>query len=277
MDKAERPGPLVSVLMGVYCRRDDTAALERSIASLLGQSMGDFELIICDSGSSPAVSAFLDGMAAGDGRIRLLRDESLPTDLASKLNFCLAAAKAPFIARMDDDDRCAPERFEVQLDYLREHGGLGFVGSNVRLVRQGEIVGERRFPEFPGIEDHLFTQPYIHPALMFRREALEAVGGYSTDRHCVLCEDYDLLLRLYGAGFRGGNVQSALLDYTIPAPGQDKRRMSHRLNESITRYRRFSQLGLLPRALPYVIKPLAVGLLPESARNAAKKLREGRR
>ena len=50
------------------------------------------------------------------------------------------------------------------------------------------------------------TQPYIHPSLLFRRAPLEQVGGYSEDRFAVLCEDYDLLLRLYAKGFRGANL-----------------------------------------------------------------------
>ena len=107
------------------------------------------------------------------------------------------------------------------------------------------------------------VQPYIHPTLLFRREALAAVGGYSEEKHCILCEDYDLLLRLYAQGYSGANLQERLFDYTVPATAKGSRRMCHRWNEAVTRYRRFRQLGVLPGALPYVVKPLAVGLLPE--------------
>ena len=120
------------------------------------------------------------------------------------------------------------------------------------------------------------TQPYVHPALLFRRACLDAVGGYSEDPRCILCEDYDLLLRLYEAGFTGANLQEILFDYTIPVTAKGSRRMKHRWNEAVTRFRRFRGLGVLPRAWPYVLKPLAVGLVPERLLYALKKKRENR-
>ena len=53
------------------------------------------------------------------------------------------------------------------------------------------------------------------------------------------------------------------MDYTVPATAKGSRKMKHRWNEAVTRYGRFKELGVLPGALPYVVKPLAVGLLPE--------------
>lgn len=254
--------PKISILMGVYYRRGDTTLLERSVASMLAQTEGDFELLICDDGSSVDAIALLERMAAEDDRIRLLRPGKA-FSLPCKLNVCLQAAKGDWIARMDDDDYSHPDRLEKQLAYLRAHPELDFVGCNVNLVCEGQLAGQRRFPERPEVRDFYFSQPYIHPTLLFRRETSEQVGGYSEDKRCVLCEDYDLLLRLYAAGCRGGNLQEALFDYTIPSSAKGNRRMHHRWNESVTRYRRFKQLGELPRAWPYVVKPLAVGLVPE--------------
>lgn len=262
---------LISVLMGVYYRREDLQPLERAVDSILSQTEGDFEFLICDDGSRAEAAALLDSLAAKDARIRLLR----PGDkfsLPEKLNHCLSVARGAFIARMDDDDFSHPERFARQLAFLRAYPQIAFAGCCVNLWREG-IVGQRILPEYPDVRDFYFVQPYIHPALMFRRTALEAVGGYSEDRHCILCEDYDLLLRLYAAGQTGANLQEILFDYTVPATAKGSRRMSHRWNETVTRYRRFRQLGHLPRALPWVVKPLAVGLLPEGALTRLKELR----
>ena len=98
---------------------------------------------------------------------------------------------------------------------------------------------------------------------MLRRECLEAVGNYSEEKSVLLCEDYDLLLRLYAKGYQGANLQEILFDYTVPPTAKGNRRMRHRWNESVTRWRRFGEMGLLPGALPYVVKPLVVGMLPE--------------
>lgn len=254
--------PLISVLMGVYYTRSDTMLLERSVKSILNQSVSDFEFLICDDGSSAQAAAFLDGVSREDRRVRLVRRGDLLT-LPAKLNACLAQAGGMWIARMDDDDCSHPERFAQQMKFLERNPEISFVGCNVSLCRNGQKVGERILPAFPQVEDFYFVQPYIHPALFFRREALLAVKGYSEDKRCILCEDYDLLLRLYHAGYRGANLQEILFDYTVSATARGNRKMKHRWNEAVTRCRRFRQLGVLPRALPYVVKPLAVGLLPE--------------
>lgn len=256
--------PLISVIMGVRYRRDSLDLLERSVVSILNQSCVNFEFLICDGGSTRAASELLNRFAEEDSRIRLVREAGGSTNLAHKLNACLRCARGEFIARMDDDDCSWPERFERQINYLNTYSDIAFVGCNVHLIRDGGAVGARIFPERPVVRDFYMTQPFIHPALMFRKEALLAIRGYSEGKHQVLCEDYDLLLRLYATGYRGANLQESLLDYTVPVTAKGNRKMNHRWNEVVTRWRRFRQLHLLPGALPYVVKPLAVGLLPES-------------
>lgn len=267
------PRPIVSVIMGVYHPQKDTALLRRSVLSILAQDMWELELIICDDGSSQETAILLDQIKREDNRIVLLREGNLYT-LPCKLNACLRIAKGEWVARMDDDDFSHSDRFTKQLAFLEEHPQIAFVGSNVNLCRNGRVVGVRTLPMFPAVRNFYMTQPYIHPALLFRRVALETVGGYSEDKHCVLCEDYDLLLRLYAKGFRGANIQEMLLDYTIPATAKGSRTMSHRWNETVTRWRRFRELGVLPGALPYVVKPLAVGMLPEKILGGLKKKRD---
>ena len=258
----QNEGPLISVLMGVLYRRESLDLLERSIRSIQSQTHSNWELLICDDGSIEAARRYMEKTAVQDARVHLVR--GCPrTDLASKLNWCLKAAKGTYIARMDDDDWSDPQRFEKQLHVLEEDSTISLVGSNVRLWGDGHLVGIRELPKNPEIRDFLFVQPFIHPTLMFRIEALLAAGGYSEDKHCLKCEDYDLLLRLYGDGFRGENLQEYLLDYTIPNMAKGNRTMGNRWNEVVTRFRRFRSLGLLPQVWPYVIKPLAVGLMPE--------------
>lgn len=261
--------PEISVLMGVLYRKDDTAPLLRAVESILEQSFSNFEFLICDDGSNAAAVSLLDELSARDERIYLIRGRNKHT-LPEKLNECLRHANAPWIVRMDDDDYSHPDRFERQLAWMRDHPDSAFLGCNVALICGGEVVGKRTFPEFPQIRDFYMTQPFIHPSLLFRREALDAIGGYSEDKHCLLCEDYDLLLRLYEHGYRGANLQEVLFDYTIPLTARGNRRMSHRWNEVVTRWRRFGSLGVLPKALPYVIKPILVGLLPEKLLAALK-------
>lgn len=254
---------LISIIMGVRYTRESTFPLERSVHSILDQTYQTFELLISDDGSTPAAQTLLERMTAEDCRIRLLRG-CLRLDLAAKLNFCLAGARGTYIARMDDDDKSYPERLERQIAFLQEHPDIAFVGSSVDLERDGQPAGVRNLPEAPEARDFRFTQPFIHPSLLFRREALDAAGGYCESADCIGCEDYDLLLRLYHLGFRGWNIRQPLLLYTLPGTGSRRLPMKVRCNEVKTRYSRFREMGFLPRYFPYVVKPVIVGLIPNA-------------
>lgn len=267
--------PLVSVIMGVRYTRPDTGLLGRAVRSVLAQTYHSLELLICDDGSTAAARALLEQLAGEDRRVKLIRDGAC-LDLAKKLNLCLSSASGDYIARMDDDDFSHPDRLEKQIRFLEEHDDISFVGSNVKLIRDGVDTGERKLPRRPGVEDFYVTQPYIHPALVFRAAALRAVGGYSESTGCVLCEDYDLLLRMYAQGMQGANLQECLLDYTVSAAAKGGRTMRHRRNEAVTRYKRFKELGKLPGAWPYVVKPLVVGLLPARVLDRLKQWRADR-
>ena len=260
MRMAATPKPVVSVLMGVH---NGERTLTRAVDSILDQTFCDFEFIICDDGSSDTTGIQLSQYEVADCRIRVLRNKE-NQGLAFTLNQCLKIASGQYIARMDADDFSYPERLARQIVYLEAHPEIAFVGCCAHLQKEDVIIGQRVLPERPEVCDFYMAQPYLHPTLVFRREAFDAVGGYSEDQRCVLCEDYDLLLRLYAKGFKGANLQESLLIYTVPALAKGNRKMKHRWNETVTRWRCFKTLGVLPGALPYVIKPLVVGLMPNA-------------
>lgn len=253
---------LISVIMGVYADDSKIHLLGRAVDSILKQTWKNIELVIEDSGSSVGIHSILDQIAQTDDRLILIR-EAKKVSLSFKLNQCIKYAKGNWIARMDDDDFSVAERLAYQLEYLIAHQEIAFVGCNVNLCRRGQRVGQWIFPEFPEVRDFYIKQPFVHPTILFHKEVLLAINGYSESNRCVLCEDYDLLLRLYAAGYCGANLQETLLDYTIPDTAKGNRKMRHRWNEAITRYYRFKELHIMPEAWPYVIKPVAVGMLPE--------------
>lgn len=262
--------PLISVIMGVRFRRAETDLLERAISSILGQSWSNFEFLICEDGSSETARNLLSEFAAQDSRIRLI-DGAGAWSLAAKLNRCICAARGAWIARQDDDDFSYSERLTAQMEHLYSHPEYGFVGCSVDLEKDGVRVGCRQLPEHPQISDFFLVQPYIHPTLIFRRSVLEAVGGYCEAVRCNGCEDYDLLIRLHQAGFPGANLPTPYFSYTLPASGTHTRTFRMRLHEVETRFVRFRSLGLFPGALPYVIKPVLVGLIPDKLLNHLKK------
>lgn len=266
--------PLISVCMGVRYRQENLSLLERSVRSIQAQTYSNWEFLICERDSVPAARERLAKFVREDSRIRLI-DGIGTAALSGQLNRCLAQARGNWIARMDDDDYSDPQRFTLQMDHLWKKPQVAFVGCVANLERDGQPAGLRQLPAKPEVKDFLFVQPFLHPALLFRREALAAVGGYSEEPRCLGCEDYDLLLRLYEAGYRGENLQDPLLTYTLPPIGSKKRTMALRWNEVKTRSARFRALGLLPGAFAYVIKPVVVGLLPPRMLERIKKGRTG--
>ncbi|NLH01733.1 MAG: glycosyltransferase [Clostridiales bacterium] len=262
----------LSVVMGVRYLREDLSLLERAVRSISNQTYSDFEFLICENGSTNSSRKLLEALVEEDPRIRLIDGTGADT-LAKKLNRCIEASHGEWIARQDDDDYSEPERFEKQLDFLKSNPEISFVGCNVKLIQEGEVQGIRKFPQRPVVKDFLFTQPYIHPALIFRKKVLDAVGGYCEEHRCDGCEDYDLLLRLYENGYLGANLTNTYFTYTLPPKGHSNRTFRMRVNEMQTRFVRFRSLGLLPRALPYVIKPVLVGLIPSPFLPALRSLR----
>ncbi|HWP50962.1 MAG TPA: glycosyltransferase [Clostridia bacterium] len=252
--------PAVSIVMGVRYQRSDTSLLERSVRSILAQSFTNFEFLICQNDSTSEAVALLNQLAAEDKRIRLI-DGTGTDSLTKKLNRCIFQARGIWLARMDDDDVSYPDRFDHQIAFLQEHTNIAAVGCCVREI-DDEMAHVRMLPPFPQLRDFRVTFPFVHPTLVLRRDAVEAVGGYSENTLQEGCDDYDLLLRMYGMGYRAANVQKVLLDYSVVSSQLSHRPYRLFYNEFRTRMAQFGALGLLPRWLIWAGKPLATGLLP---------------
>ena len=114
--------------------------------------------------------------------------------------------------------------------------------------------------------------PYIHPTVMFRRDILIEAGGYLVSPLTRRGEDYELFMRLQALGYKGYNIQKILFQYRENAHSFQKRTFGYRLDEMCIRYRGFRRMGILTVGrLPYVVKPLVVGLVPGKIHRAIKK------
>ena len=245
--------------MGVY-NLPEKNFLRKAINSILNQSYENFEFIICDDGSIDSIFDNLKEFAARDKRIKLLRNEH-NKGLSYTLNKCLAHATGEYVARMDADDISLPTRLETQISFLEKNPDYAMVGSNIYLMADEIRWGCRRLPEFPQRKDFLFTSPFVHPSIMIRRTILSELGGYRED--AVRCEDYDLWMRLYSKGYKGCNIQQFLLEFREDKNAYHRRAYKYRWYEGKIRLRGFKELGLMPMAIPYVIKPFIVGLVPQ--------------
>ena len=252
----------VSVFMGVY-KQNDKIALEQAVDSILYQTFQNFEFLIYDDGCCLEEADMLEQIAQKDTRIRLLRGEK-NRGLAYALNQCLQKAKGNYIARMDADDKSAPERLEIQKEFLDNHKEYAFVGLSVELFDEQGVWGVRHMPEYPKAKDFLKYSPYIHPSVMFRKEVLEEVNGYFVSKDTLRCEDYELFMRLYCMGYLGCNLKEVLFSYRENRNWYDKRTWKQRIAEMKIRYIGFQRMGILNyKTFIYVMKPVIVTLIPK--------------
>ena len=135
--------------------------------------------------------------------------------LATALNAGIDAIDTEYIARMDADDVCRPERFERQLSVI-EARDLDILGTGLaEFAGSSDAVIATRTPPLGGqIRRRApFAQPFNHPTVIYRRAAVLAVGGYPTDVGRL--EDYVLFARMLVAGARADNLAEPLLLYRV--------------------------------------------------------------
>lgn len=260
----------ISVIMGVYnCKNID--ALYRSVQSIIDQTYKNWEFVICNDGSTDNTLKILKDVAALDKRIKIVGYKE-NKGLANALNYCLNFSKGKYIARMDADDIASPDRFEKQIQFLETHKNFAFVGSIANVFNENGIWGILKMPEYPQKEDFLWNIPFIHPSMIFRKEVLLKIKGYSTEEINKRCEDYTLVMDLYSNGFKGYNFQEPLIDYYLENGTKKYRPMKDRIAEAKVRYIGYRKNKILLKGLPYIIKPLLIGLIPQCIFRQIKKL-----
>ena len=198
--------PLVTIAMP-FSNAERTIAA--SIRSILLQSHANWELLLCDDGSTDAsrdvAQSFHDPRIVVWGDRRRLQ-------LGARLNECIARARGEYMARMDADDIAYPRRLDMQLRFLADHPDVDLAGGwAVLFAGRGAPVGKRADPavhaEIARAPLHSFR--LIHPTFMaktswFRRHL------YRPD--AIRCEDHDLLFRAC-ADSRFANLPEIVLGY----------------------------------------------------------------
>lgn len=170
--------PSVSVVMPVFNQEKYVADAVRSI---LQQTFTDFELLVVDDGSTDRTVEIVEGF--DDPRIRVIRNEH--TGFITTLVKGYQEAKGRWIARMDSDDLCHPERLARQIDFLETHPECGFVGSAYGYVTpNGYCLEPQSQFEWRYIKPSEITlggRVFGDPTVIFGRELAEKVGFYDPE------------------------------------------------------------------------------------------------
>ena len=116
----------------------------------------------------------------------------------------------------------------------------------------------------PTKRDLIFGSPFSHAAVMIRKKCYEEVNGYRDLPQTKGDEDYDLWFRLYAHGYTGYIIDEPLYFFYDNRAAQKRRTFKRRLNEAWVRRNGYKMLKIpLPYRI-YVLKPILLGLLPNS-------------
>lgn len=250
--------PKISVIMGVY---NCASTLPDAITSIQAQTVSDWEFIICDDGSTDETWKIASEFQKQDNRIVLLRNDK-NLGLNATLNKCLSVAGGKYIARMDGDDVCAPERFEKELALYDEHPEAGVVSCSMSFFDDEGIFGKLIYDAAPQPKDLLHGSQFCHAGALMRRDVLETMGGYSESKDTLRVEDYDLWVRMYAAGYRGFNTQEILYSMRDDRNAISRRTLQSRINESKVILRAGKAFGCGYRAYIQATVPIVKGFCP---------------
>lgn len=232
--------PEVSVVMPVH---NGAEYLREAVDSILAQTLTDLELIAIDDGSTDTSNAILKNYALADKRIRVICQDN--AGIATALNRGISEARGAYIARMDADDICAPDRLARQVKFMNTRPTTGLCGTG------WSFIGRRKGSVVPVTDDagiraaQLFRPSIAHPTAMIRRDLITKYDlWYNTE--LKQAEDYELWLRL-SRHAKMANLPESLLSYRV-TDSQATSRCESEVSEwsSVAHRQAIERLGIEP-------------------------------
>ena len=195
-----------SVLMATY-NAELPQNLRSSLDSLIEQTVKPSEIVLILDGE---ISQELMHIILSHRSSDLIRCYQIQRGgLAKALNYGLALCKNTIVARMDSDDYSLSNRFERQIQLFQDDQNLAICGSWVMEFSGKSDLHIKKVPEHHSdiLRYSRLRSPFNHPSVMFRKEVIEALGGYPVQ----FPEDYALWVRLLYKGYRCYNIPEVLL------------------------------------------------------------------
>lgn len=201
--------PTVSVCIPAY---NAARYLEGSLASVLGQTLPDFEVVVVDDHSTDATESIARSFA--DGRLRYVRNE-LRLGLVGNWNRCLEVGRGPYLCLFHQDDVMMPDNLEAKVRMLEANPGAGLVHSNAHLIGPGdEVISEEWLSRPTAADDGVHAGlAYVRrlltgvnlvccPSVVARRDCYERLGGF--DGRLPYTADWEMWMRMaafYDVGY----------------------------------------------------------------------------
>ena len=200
-----------SVLMSVY-NREKGDYLRTALNSVFNQTIAPNEVILVKDGPlTPELEIVISNFLSSHNNLKVIALQK-NVGLGNALNIGLRECSFDLVARMDSDDICINNRFELQLNIFKNHPEISVVGGWIDEFydNPNKIESSRKLPEFSTELQQFakFKSPLNHPTVMFQKKDIMSVGGY---QHFYLLEDYWLWVRLLNAGYKIYNIQKVIV------------------------------------------------------------------
>ena len=185
-----KTSPKISVLMSVY---NSASYLKEAMDSVLNQSFPDFEFIIVNDGSTDKSAEIIQSYK--DDRIFLVQNET-NKGLIYSLNLGLDLVRGEYIARMDADDVCMPDRLKIQLAFMELSQKVGVLGSDYISFSGSSSKHVSTYAGSDVIKGFLlFSATFCHPSLMIRKSVIDE-NNFRFSIEAKHVEDYELWTRM---------------------------------------------------------------------------------
>jgi glycosyltransferase involved in cell wall biosynthesis len=229
-----------------YIARAIQNALQQSVAVRNTENpadFGGFEIIVVSDGSTDSTAKIVRDISSADSRVKLIGlKENVGPGLARAKG--IEQSQNPFIAVLDDDDRWInPQKLENQVSYLKQHPNVLVVGAEKTefVTENGTRLWWFYHKTNPKVihDEMLLRCPIINSSVVFRKDAYNKVGGFTSLR---LAEDYDLWLRLAQIGDIT-NIPGTETQYTVRANsasgsnGKDRIKLALAVLDLVKKYR----------------------------------------
>lgn len=203
--------PMISIIMPSF--NTPVEMLSKAVNSILEQTYQDFEFIIIDDCSTDASVEYLASLQ--DKRVKVIRN-SQNLGITKSLNVGLSHARGKYIARMDSDDNCLPERLEKQLAFMEANPEVIVCGTWIQAFGDASYTTKRVIPEREYLRcSFLFGNAYglCHPTAFFRGDMLRK-HGIRYDEDLPTAQDYGMWTTCAEYG-EIANVEEVLFRYRV--------------------------------------------------------------
>jgi len=263
-----------SLLMCVY-EKEDPLHLKMCLDSINAQSiMPDEVVIVKDGPLTPELEDILENYRLSQKQLSQKQKSpinvniiALPENVTSgpARAASVEAACYDWVAIMDSDDLCKPDRFEKQLQMIEENPELGLIGGQIaEFVDDPKVTSATR--NVPTKHDDIINfaklrSPFSQMTVMFKRAAALSAGNY---RYFLWFEDYDLWTRMINNGTICANHPDVLVDARIGSGMYGRRRGFRYIRSEWRMQKQLRDLGFINiiEFVRNVILRIPIRLLP---------------